>query len=86
MEELLMNKLGIKKARIILRKLREVRKTATMESASFYLPKEKEDWLKMGNDADTEKIREATRLWRQSWILHPLNEVIKDLEGIYELS
>lgn len=78
-----MNKLGKKKAKIILRKLREVRKTATMESASFYLQKEPGDWLKMGNETDTELIREATKLWRQSWILHPLREVIEELEAIY---
>ncbi len=80
-----MKNLGKKKARIILSKLRETRRTATMENASFCLDNKGElKYWKMGNDDDTARIRESTKLWRQSWLLYPLDEVIKELEEIYE--
>lgn len=77
-----MKNLGKKKVKNILRRLENIRRTATMENASFYLNKENKDWLKMGNEADTNKIKEATHLWRSSWIILPLDEVIKELESI----
>lgn len=57
--------------------LEEVRRVATMERACFRDP------YKPGADDPTPEIREATRLWRQSWILDPLDEAMERIEGLY---
>ena len=55
--------------------LKEVLETAKMERCGFSLTQKA-----MSNDADTEAIREATRLWRQSWIITPLREVLATVQ------
>ena len=73
----------------ILTKLEEVLEVASMKNAGFRLPAEPRpqgdyDELKgwysnqrgMINDNDTMRIRLATDLWRQSWIIRPLQEAI----------
>jgi hypothetical protein len=61
--------IGRKKASKLLEELREVRKTATMESASFGFDK-----------ALDAIIKEKTRLWRETWIIAPLDRAIRLLE------
>jgi hypothetical protein len=73
-----MKTLGKKQARIILRQLRTIQETSRMKSASLSL----NDSMS-GREEDTEKIRKATELWRQSWITSPLEGVIFQLEQIY---
>ncbi len=52
----------------MLRMLKEVRELMTMESFG-------------GMDSGkVEMIKEGTKLWRHSWILHPLDEMIEHLE------
>ena len=68
-------RLGKLKAEKILQRLRSVRDTATMHDASFGF-------------ADlvlTEMIKKETRRWRNTWIISPLNEIIEELNEIYEL-
>jgi hypothetical protein len=69
------------KTRHILETLREVRNIAEMKHASFRKPSaeigSRDYW---NNDAYTKEIAEATRLWRQSWIIGPLDEIIEMLE------
>lgn len=57
----------------LLRELREIRRTATMENASFYVF-DKDEPAKM------EQIRELTRSWRNSWLIGPLDRLIERYE------
>ena len=52
--------------KMMLRVLKEVRRHLTMETFNC--------------GKDTELVKEETRLWRDTWILPPLDEVIKHLE------
>lgn len=54
----------------VLQELKEIRRIATMEQAGFS-PNHG-----LSDKAFTEQIREATRIWRESWILGPLDGVI----------
>jgi hypothetical protein len=54
------------------KRLTEVYRIASMQDASFGTPKE------------TEKIVEATRLFRESWIRHPIDEIISEMEAILD--
>jgi hypothetical protein len=56
-----------------------VRQTAEMKTSHFTIPRTDNPFAPE-NDKFTEIIREATRLWRDSWILGPLDEVIETLE------
>lgn len=68
-------RLGKLKAEKILQRLRSVRDTATMETAAFGF-----------NDSVlTEMIRKETRIWRNSWIISPLTEIMEELNEIYSL-
>lgn len=58
----------------ILAMLEDVARTARMETAGFYLSKSGEHGL--SNDEDTARIRAATRLWRESWIINPIERAI----------
>lgn len=53
----------------LVRRLEGIRKDASMDSA-FFQSKE-----------ETEHIRERTDLWRRTWILDPLDEIISELKG-----
>lgn len=67
--------LGRKRAREIMRRLKEIRRTATMSTASFGF-----------NDKElTSLIREETRIWRNSWIIYPLDAIIAEFEEVYKL-
>lgn len=68
--------LGRKDAERLYYVLKEVRRTSTMEGASF-------DGIHGGNK--TKEIKEATELWRQSWIISPLSRVIAELKETYKL-
>ncbi len=70
-------RLGKKQAESIVRRLKEVNQTATMESANF-------DGI--GNTQRvTPMIREKTSLWRGSWIIAPIDGIIAELNEIYAL-
>ncbi len=58
----------------VLARLREARKAATFDSACFSLS----GW--MSNNQDTALICEITRLYRESWIIGPLDEAIAEIE------
>lgn len=69
----------------ILNLLHEARRAATMESASFAFPCDKiivdihmENPKTLHPD---EFIKETTRLYRESWIIGPLNRAIEWAEG-----
>ena len=49
---------------------------ATMKNARFHIG---EQPFPFGAEC-TELVREATRVWRESWIIGPLDEIIKELE------
>lgn len=61
----------------IVQQLREIRDVSTMKSANFRLGDEP---FPFGLDV-TELVKIATRLWRSSWIIGPLNVLIAELEG-----
>lgn len=58
---------------LVLKLLREARKAATFETASFYP-------FDPDQDAKNAALRERTRIYRDTWILSPLDEAIKLLE------
>lgn len=69
----------------ILYKLKDVRATAMMETASFGFPN---DCVKATGHFEAnfeghpdEYIKEKTRLWRESWIKGPLDDIIAWAEG-----
>lgn len=78
--------IGKKQARLLLAELKEARRSATLETASFEWPGETvstggsfagdED----GIEAPTEYIRRKTKSYRESWIIGPLDRVIEELE------
>ena len=70
-----MKSIRIREVEHVINRLKDARQTATMETASFSLSEG------MGNEKDTEAIREATDLWRRSWILTPIDEAIEVLQG-----
>lgn len=71
---------GIKRLEKIISRLREVKRTSTMEDADFNsFNYEKVDFPQANNEI-TGFIRKRTELWRRSWITEPLNEVIEILE------
>lgn len=55
------------KLKKIIAHLKEVRKTATMENAGF-------------NPSFDSIIKEETKIWRDTWLIIPLDEIIKELE------
>lgn len=59
-----------------LQDLREIMKTATMKTANF---------RKIGPDADKDDeidalVKERTRIWRNTWIVEPLRDMIEAIE------
>lgn len=49
-----------------------------MKTASFSDPAQSNPFT--GRDEFTAKVREATRIWRESWIIGPIEEVIIRIE------
>lgn len=69
--------------REVIERLKEVAKTATMENANFDRLFDKKP---EGITNETEYVKERTELWRNSWVVHPLEGIIKVLEtaAIYD--
>ncbi len=65
------------KTKQVLKLLKDAREAATMERASFHLPGHN---MFADADADTTAIREATRLYRETWIIYRLDEAIAEIE------
>lgn len=61
---------GKKELRAMLESLQAARKAATFETASFT------------HDAENQKIKDVTKLYRDSWILGPLDAVINRIQKI----
>lgn len=65
----------------LVRDLKDIRRDATMDSAEFgLLNPERFDYPRREADV-TPFIRERTRIWRDTWIVGMLDEMIKDLEN-----
>jgi hypothetical protein len=69
-----------------LNRLREIARTATMQTAGFCFPHEKvsaprESFGPVEEMTIDELIKDRTRIWRDSWIVNPLNEMIDRIEG-----
>lgn len=47
----------------IIRRLNDIRDTATMKNADF-----------------TDEVKSMTKLWRETWIIEPLNSIIEEME------
>jgi len=69
----------------IINKLKEVRATATMETASFGFPNDEVIATHHGERGliahPTDYIKERTRPWRHSWVIGPLDEILEWAEG-----
>lgn len=73
--------LGRKEADKLVLQLKQALRSAKMESANF-------EGMSSGIDPKenkTEFIKEETRLYRQSWIVHPLEKVLEQLIKQYDL-
>jgi len=57
-----------KETRLLIMELKEILAVATMEEAFFTDP------------ATTKYIRDTTNVWRETWIIKPLKELIKRYE------
>ena len=78
--------IGKKQARLLLAELKEARRAATLERASFGWTGETvstNNSFRNGEDGvetPTNYIRRKTRSYRESWIIGPLDRVIEELE------
>lgn len=61
--------IGYRDIERVLRRLREVRHSCTMENSSF------------GSKEETEQIKAVTKLYRESWQVRPLDQLIQFLEA-----
>ena len=73
-----MNKQQRLAARCIAARLQEIRNIATMKTASIHYGDSPSSF---GADI-TDLVRESTRIWRESWIIGPLDEIIKELQNV----
>ena len=69
-----------------LAELREIARTATMKTASFCFPSEvvlaaREIFGPFENLTVDELIKARTKVWRDSWIVDPLEDLIARLEA-----
>lgn len=69
-----------------LAELRRIAATATMNDASFGFPTERvtgafDTHGKPVSVTPDEYIKARTRIWRQSWIVGPLNEICNAIEN-----
>lgn len=69
-----------------LNRLREIARTATMETAGFDFPHEKvsaprETFGPVEEMRIDDLIKTRTKIWRDSWIVNPLREMIERIEG-----
>jgi hypothetical protein len=65
-----MKSLTRKRLAPIVRQLQEIRRTSTMKDALFGCP---------GDNDLTTLIKSETELWRESWLIDPLDHIIKEL-------
>jgi hypothetical protein len=65
----IMSRIRKLKVERIIRELKEVRDTSTMNS------------FNTGNEELTKTVKDATRLWRATWLVEPLTRLIKDIES-----
>ena len=85
--------IGKKQARSLLAELKEARRAATLEGASF--ERASFDFTgetvrtngsfagdEDGAETPTNYIKRKTRIYRQSWIIEPLDRVIEELERV----
>jgi hypothetical protein len=78
--------IGKKKARELLAEAKEARRAATMQKMSVGWPGETISkagtfaGFEDGVTTPDEYIREKTRLFRESWIIGPLDRIIAELE------
>jgi len=70
--------IGKKKMRRIVSELKEIKRVATMKTASFSSIASIGDFPSKEKDVDS-FIKERTRLWRRSWLVDPLQKIIEDL-------
>lgn len=69
-----------------LAELREIARTATMKTAGFGFPEEKieaarESFGPFETLTVDELIKARTKLWRESWIVDPLERLIAGIEA-----
>ena len=69
-----------------LAELREIARTATMKTASFCFPNEivlasRESFGEFENLTVDDLIKARTKIWRESWIVSPLEDLIAKLEA-----
>lgn len=70
----------------LIEELKEIREIATMNTAKFTRIRETQlnEMLKIDPKYVSEFIRERTRIWRHSWIIDPLDELIERYEAHLE--
>lgn len=82
--------IGKKQARLLLAELKEARRAATLERASFEWTGETVSTVGSfrgdtdGIETPTNYIRRKTKSYRESWIIGPLDRVIEELERVAE--
>ena len=66
----------------LLKYVREAKEMATMESASFCngSPVDEEDAPQKAGESVTDFIRRRTKIWRDSWLIRPLEEAERILK------
>ena len=75
-------RIGVKQLRDIHKRLREIKRVSTMETADFDGISTKGVYIQTGKK--TKFIKEQTELWRESWITSPLHWIIRELEPFIE--
>lgn len=65
-------KMPIRETDKLIRVLTDIRDTTTMKTARFG---------SIGDETKTQEIEELTRLWRNTWIIGPLEELIERYEN-----
>lgn len=72
---------AVRKSKIheIASRLDHIRRTATMDNMSVDDAYPKEEVIPAKRDAVSDFIRKRTELWRNSWVVHPLEEIIEEL-------
>jgi len=72
--------LGKKELNKIISILQDVRDTSKMTHCRFN--KGGDSMISEEDEKYTEEIKRATRIWRESWIINPLTEIVEKLSGV----